>query len=108
VSVSPGLYDRRVFDVLSELECAVDKVAADESVVDVERMCRLADRVEFLRLRSIGEYARSGDWQLNDFLTAASGPRTKCRMNAGHATRAIDIARKLDALPRTRRRVRGR
>ena len=52
-----------MFDALTDLEQAIDKLAADESMLDVERMCRLADRVEFLRLRAIGEYARSGDWQ---------------------------------------------
>jgi hypothetical protein len=62
-------------------------------------MCRLADRVEFLRLRAIGEYARSGDWQLNDYLTAQAGLRYTCRMSAGQARRAIDTARKLDQLP---------
>jgi hypothetical protein len=62
-------------------------------------MCRLADRVEFLRLRAIGEYDRSGDWQLNDFLTAPAALRHRCRMSAGHARRAIDVARKLDQLP---------
>ena len=88
-----------MFDVLTELECAIDKVAADESALDVERMWRLADRVEFLRLRAIGEYERSGDWQSNDFLTAPAALRHRCRMSAGHAKRAIDVARKLDALP---------
>jgi hypothetical protein len=89
-----------MFDALSELEVAIDKVAADESAtVDVERVCRLADRVEFLRLRAIGTYARSGDWQLDDYLTAPAALRATCRMSAGHARRAIDVARKLDALP---------
>ncbi len=88
-----------MFDVLTELEHAIDKVAADESVVDVERMCRLADRVEFLRLRAIGAYARSGDWQVNDFLTAPTALRHRCRMSAGHARRAVELGRKLDALP---------
>jgi Domain of unknown function (DUF222)/HNH endonuclease len=97
--VSPGCDDRSVFDVLTELEGAIEKVAADESMLDVERMCRLAERVEFLRLRAIGAYARSGAWQLNDSLTAAAGLRDRCRMNAGHALRDLDVARKLDQLP---------
>ena len=64
-----------MFDALTELESAIDKVAAEESALDVERMCRLADRVEFLRLRAIGEYGRSGDWQLNDALSPAAALR---------------------------------
>jgi hypothetical protein len=105
IGVSPGCDDRSMFDglpedVLSELECAIDKVAADETVdLDVEWVCRLADRVEFLRLRAIGEYARSGDWQLNDYLTAPAALRARCRMSAGHAQRAVQLARKLDELP---------
>jgi hypothetical protein len=88
-----------VFDVLTELEDAIDKVAADESAVDGERLCRLADRVEFLRLRAIGSFDRSGEWRLNDSLTAAAALRMTCRMNSGHAVRAVELARKLDDLP---------
>ena len=88
-----------MFDALTELENAIDKVAADESVLDVARMCRLADRVEFLRVRAIGEYDRSGDWQVNDFLTSTSALRYTCRMSSGQARRAVDVARKLEALP---------
>jgi hypothetical protein len=84
---------------LTELEKAIDKVAADESTRDVERMCRLAARVESLRLRAIGEFDHSGDWRVNDFLTSVSALRYTVRMSAGHARRAVDIARKLDALP---------
>ena len=73
-----------MFDVLDvlldDLDAAIDKVAACESVFDVERLCRLADRVEFLRVRAIGAFDRSGDWQLNGFLSAAAALRVRCRM----------------------------
>jgi len=55
-----------MFDVLADLERAIDKVFADESPVDVERMCRLADRVEFLRLRAVGRFDRSCERQADD------------------------------------------
>src|SRR5580765_6811141 len=87
-----------MFDVLADLENAIDKVAADESPLDVERMCRLADRVEFLRLRAIGGFDRSCAWQADGFLSAASALRARCRMTRGHAQRAVDVARKVDAL----------
>jgi len=99
IRVSPGSYDRVVFDVLSELENAIDKVAADESLLDVERMCRLADRVEFLRLRAIGAFDRSCIWQVEGFSSAASAVRARTRMTRGQAHRAIELARKVDELP---------
>ena len=48
-----------MFDVLDELETAIDKVAASEQSVDVERICRLSERVEFLKLRAIRDYELS-------------------------------------------------
>src|SRR4051794_21194379 len=88
-----------MFDVLADLEHAIDKVAADESPLDVVRMCRLADRVEFLRLRAIGGFDRSCEWQADGFLSAASALGARCRMSRGHAHRAVDLARKVEQLP---------
>ena len=34
-----------MFDVLDDLETAIDKLAADEGVVDVERISQLAERL---------------------------------------------------------------
>jgi hypothetical protein len=42
-----------MFDVLDELETAIEKVAASESALDVERICQLSERVEFLNGRVI-------------------------------------------------------
>ena len=39
--------------VLDDLETAIDKLAADETTVDVERIWQLAERVEFLKLRAV-------------------------------------------------------
>ena len=53
--------DTNICSIVShDLENTVDKVAADERALDVERLSRLAERVEFLRLRAIGQYDRSG------------------------------------------------
>jgi hypothetical protein len=88
-----------VFDVLDDLEAAIDKVAAEVGDLDVARMCRLADRVDFLRLRAIGTYDRSLAWRTEGFLSAASGVRAKTRLTRGQAYRAVDLARKLADLP---------
>ena len=52
-----------MFDPLNELEMAVEKVAAFEGTVDVERIVKLAERVEFLKVSAIGHYDRSGEWK---------------------------------------------
>ena len=90
-----------MFDALTELEHAIDKVAAEVLPVDVERMCRLADRVEFLRVRAIGAFDRSAVWQDDGSLSAAAALRVRCRMSQGHAHRAVALARKVEQLPAT-------
>ncbi|MDQ1481758.1 MAG: hypothetical protein QOI44_2619 [Actinomycetota bacterium] len=90
-----------MFDVLDELETAIDKVAASEYSVDVERMCRLAERVEFLKLRAIRDYELSGAWQAEGFASTAAALRSKCRMQHGVAHSAVLLARQLEALPET-------
>jgi hypothetical protein len=64
-------------------------------------MCRLADRVECLRVRAIGAFDRSGDWQRDGFLSAASAVRACARLTRGQAHAAIELARKLEELPET-------
>ena len=90
-----------MFGVLDELEMAIDKVAASEQSVDVERMSRLAERVEFLRLREIAAFDRSCQWQADGYVSAASALRAKCRTSYGGARRSVDLARKLESLPET-------
>ena len=77
-----------MFGVLDELEMAIEKTAACEQSVDVERMCRLAERVEFLKVRAIRDYDRSCAWQADGHVSAAAGLRSKCRMQHGVARRA--------------------
>src|SRR5258707_1381653 len=51
-------------------------------------MCRLADRVDFLRLRAIGGFDRSRVWQTEGVLSAASAVRARARMTRGQGRRA--------------------
>ena len=90
-----------MFAPLDELETAIDKVAASEYSVDVERICQLAERVEFLKLRAIRDYELSCAWQAEGFASTASALRSKCRMQHGIAHSSILLARKLEALPET-------
>jgi hypothetical protein len=90
-----------MFDVLDDLEEVIDKLAADEGFVDVVRISRLVERLEFQRLRAIGEYDRSGAWAADKFVSTASGVRTKLRCSPGKAHRLVRLARKLEHLPET-------
>ena len=90
-----------MFDPLDDLEAVLDKLAADEGTVDVARVSKLAERLQFQRLRAIGAYDRSAGWLLDGFVSAQSALRSKCRMSNGHAHGAVVLARKLDQLPET-------
>ena len=69
----------RMFDVLDDLEAAIEKVAAGEGSIDVERIWLLAERVEFLKLRAVGRYDSSCDWAASGFASTASALRSKTR-----------------------------
>ena len=90
-----------MFDLLDDLEAVLDKFAADEGPVDVVRVSKLTERLEFQRLRAIGAYDRSAGWLLDGFVSAQSALRSKCRLSTGHAHGAVVLARKLDQLPET-------
>ena len=90
-----------MFDVLDDLEAAIEKVAADEGQVDVERIWLLAERVEFLKLRAVGRYDGSCDWAAAGVVSTASALRAKTRCTPGAAHGAIRLARKLEQLPET-------
>ena len=90
-----------MFDVLDDLETAIEKVMSSERELDVERMCRLSERVEFLKLRTIRDYELSGAWQAEGFVSTASALRAKCRMVPGAAHSSVVLARKLEMLPET-------
>jgi hypothetical protein len=88
-----------MFDVLDDLEAAIDKLAADEGSVDVVRLCELAERLEAQRLRAVAAFDRSCSWAAEGFVSPASALRAKTRCSHGHAMRSVRLARKLDALP---------
>ena len=92
-------YDTNICSTYSTiLEAAIDKVAAEPGAVDVVRICKLAERLEFQRLRAVGEFDRSCAWA-PEFVSPASALRHKTRCSHGHAMRSVRLARKLEALP---------
>ena len=90
-----------MFDPLDDLEAAVDKLAASEAAVDVPRLARLAERLEFQRLRAVAALDRSGAWRAEGALTIASWLREHCRLTHGAANASVRLARRLDLLPTT-------
>jgi hypothetical protein len=88
-------------DALDELETAIDKVAASERDIDLERMIQLSERVEYLKLRTIRDYELSGAWQAAGFVSTASALKAKCRLGHGVAQGSVVLARKLERLPET-------
>src|SRR5476649_1846750 len=90
-----------MFDCLTPLEEAIDKLAADEGCVDVARISNLVERLEFQRVRAIGEYDRSGAWAADNFVSTASALRAKLRCSPGKAHRLVRLARNLEHLPET-------
>jgi hypothetical protein len=88
-----------MFGTVDQLDDAVQKMLADEPCGDVERMVRIAEQVEFLKLRDIRAYERSGSWQAEGFVSTASALRKKCRMGHGAARGSVVLARKLEVLP---------
>ena len=90
-----------MFGTVDDLDDAVQKMLSDEPCGDVERMVRIAEQVEFLKLREIAAYDRSGDWAAEGFVSTASALRAKCRMVPGIAHSSLLLARKLEVLPET-------
>ena len=88
-----------MFGTIDQLDDAVQKMLADAPCGDVERMVRIAEQVEYLKLREISAYERSGDWAAEGFVSTASALRKKCRMRHGAAQGSVVLARKLEVLP---------
>jgi hypothetical protein len=81
---------------LEQLEEAIDKVAASEARIDVARMCRIAERVEFLKLRALAQLAESGEWAADGYLSAQSW---LCARTG--TPQPLTLARRLTQLPAT-------
>ena len=90
-----------MFDVLDDLEDAIEKIAACEGFVDVARISKLAERLEFQRVRAVGEFDRSCSWAAEGYVSPASALRAKTRCSHGQAFRSVRLARKLEQLPET-------
>ena len=71
-----------------------------ESIV---RGRRELDALEAQWLFMAGEYARSGEWQADGFLSAAAAIQKRCHMNADEARRAVRLAKRLEQLPATQK-----
>jgi hypothetical protein len=89
----------RMFDVLDELEQALDKVAADDPAVDVARLRRLVDRAEFLWIRTARASERAGEWQADGAVSPTAWLRERCGLSHSSASSALRIGRMLEAMP---------
>ena len=88
-------------DDLDHLEAAIDKVAAAEQLLDVARLHRLAERLDAVRVRAVGELDRSGAYLDDGFPSAAAWVREWCRLSHGAAHATVTLARKLTRLAET-------
>src|SRR5579862_3622652 len=61
------------------------------------------DQLEAQWLSQVGAYDRSYAWQSDGHLSAAAAIARRCNMNPGSARAAVELARKLEQLPETRR-----
>src|SRR5690349_19303988 len=57
------------------------------------------DAREAAWLRDVAAYDRSEEWRADGYLSCAAALRDRCRMSAGAARAALDLARKLVDLP---------
>jgi hypothetical protein len=80
---------------------AVQKALAYEGALEVTEVCRAAEQMEFLRLRTLHGYERSEQWRADGYLSAAAGLRATCNMSHGTASAALKLAQKLEELPET-------
>src|SRR5436190_20980902 len=88
-------------DDLDHLEAAIDKVAAAEQLLDVARLHRLAERLDAVRVRAVGELDRSGAYLDDGFPSAAAWVRERCRLSHAVAHATVTLARKLTRLAET-------
>jgi hypothetical protein len=90
-----------MFAVLDDLEEAVVKASSSEQWLDPVQMCRIAEQVEFLKVRALGRFDESGDWAAEGFVSAAAWLRARTKMSHGAAVQALTLARRLPQLPET-------
>ena len=90
-----------MFAVLDDLEEAVAKASSSEQWLDPVQLCRIAEQVEFLKVRALGRFDASGDWAAEGFVSAAAWLRARTNMSHGAAMQALTLARRLPQLPET-------
>ncbi|HTL86174.1 MAG TPA: DUF222 domain-containing protein, partial [Acidimicrobiia bacterium] len=90
-----------MFDPLDGVRGEIEKLLASEEPIDHIEMCRIAEQVEFLRLRSMRGYDRSEQWRADGFLSAAAAIRAQTNMNQGNVHASLTLAEKLEDLPET-------
>ena len=88
-----------MFDSVGDVETAVAKLIASERPVDVRRLARVRNQLEFAWLRAVDDYARSGEWADDGFVNAASGLRERCGVTQATAHTELNLAHKLRSLP---------
>ena len=86
-----------MFGTVEQLDDAVQKMLAEGPCGEIERLVRIAEEVEYLKLREIRDYELSGAWQAEGFVSTASALRKKCRMSIARGS--VVLARKLEVLP---------
>jgi hypothetical protein len=87
--------------VLVDVVHAVEKAVAYEGPLEVTDVCRAAEQMEFLKLRTLREYERNEQWRADGYLSAAAGLRATCNMSHGTASGALKLAQRLVDLPET-------
>ncbi len=93
--------------VLIDVVHAVEKAVACEGPLEVTDVCRAAEQMEFLKLRTLREYERNEQWRADGYLSAAAGLRATCNMSHGTAAGALKLAQRLvEHCPRPRPRSR--
>ncbi len=85
------LFCRHYSTIIEHMFVSVAALAAERRALDAH---------EAAWLKKVAAYDRSGDWSADGFLSAAGALRAACRMDHGVARSHIELARKLEALPK--------
>jgi hypothetical protein len=92
LGVSPSAYDSVVVAALEPFESALDEIVRER---------RELDAAEAAWLSKVGEYARSGAWAADGFLSASAALQHHCRMRRPVAGATVRWAVKLAQIPAT-------
>ena len=92
MSVSGSAYDSVVVAALEPFESALDEIVRER---------RELDAAEAAWLGKVGEYARSGGWAADGFLSASAALQHHCRLRRPVAGATVRLAVKLAQVPAT-------